>query len=89
MQTETDIKELLLAHLKRYPQMRAADAVKLLYQNEFAGGHLVGDKAKSLDRLKREYEALKSVPSQTGEEAFEDIGNGLCRMNLKRSGALG
>ena len=33
------MKEILLAHLKQYPQMQLQDVVKLLYQSEFGGGH--------------------------------------------------
>ena len=30
-------------HGTRYPQMEPRDAVKLAYQSEFAGGHLIRD----------------------------------------------
>ena len=52
------MKEILLAHLKQYPQMQLQDVVKLLYQSEFGGGHMITSPEKSLDRLKEEYKKL-------------------------------
>ena len=46
------MKEILLAHLKQYPQMQLQDVVKLLYQSEFGGGHMITSHEKSLERLK-------------------------------------
>ena len=53
------MKEILLAHLKQYPQMQLQDVVKLLYQSEFGGGHMITSPEKSLDRLKEEYKSFK------------------------------
>ena len=74
-----NIKKILLAHYARYPEMRIPDMVKLLYQNEYAGGHFIIDETDSLRRLREEYHGLSPVSSQ---QAFESIGNGLCRMYL-------
>lgn len=76
---------ILRAHARRYPLMEPTDAVKLIYQNEFGGGHLIRDAQSCLDYLRREYEA---VP-QTGEVLLEDIGNGLQRVNLRAMAAHG
>ena len=46
------MKKILLAHLKQYPQMQLQDVVKLLYQSEFGGGHMITSPEKSLDRKK-------------------------------------
>ena len=70
---ETIIKQ----HAARYPQMQPADAVKLLYQNEFGGGHLIKDEAACLDYLRREYE---NTPRQA--PCAEDLGNGIVRVYL-------
>lgn len=59
--------------------MRPQDAVKLIYQNEFGGGHLIKDRRQSLERLRTEYEAAASAPVR---EPVEDIGNGLVRVYL-------
>ena len=48
------MKEILLEHFHRYPQMQLQDAVKLLYQSEFGGGHMVTSPEKSLKSLEDE-----------------------------------
>ena len=37
------LQEVLLWHQQRYPRMQIQDLVKLVYQNEFAGGHMIAD----------------------------------------------
>ncbi|NLT96994.1 MAG: hypothetical protein GXW96_02355 [Christensenellaceae bacterium] len=80
------MKELMLRHFRRYPAMQIQDMVKLLHQSEFAGGHMIADAAESLRRLEEE---CRSLPPGTAAEAFEDIGDGLCRLHLSRLPALG
>ncbi len=73
------LSELLKEHSKKYKMMQPDDAIKLLYQNEFGGGHIITDAAASLSYLTREYESVMQT------EAFpfcEDIGNGLVRIYL-------
>ena len=48
------MKEILLEHFHRYPQMQLQDAVKLLYQSEFGGGHMITSPEKSLKSLEDE-----------------------------------
>ena len=36
-----ELERILKDHAARYPQMEAVDYLKLVYQNEFGGGHLV------------------------------------------------
>ena len=74
-----ELRTLLLEHAARYPQMRPTDAVKLIYQNEFGGGHLIRDEQACLQYLRREYNSIEkdlSLPRQ------ESIGNGIVRVNL-------
>lgn len=73
------LRGVLTAHAARYPAMRPQDAVKLLYQNEFGGGHLISDPAQSLRRLREEY---ASVPCDPAAPLSEDIGNGMVRVQL-------
>lgn len=73
------MKTILLAHAGRYPAMEPTDAVKLLYQNEFGGGHLIRDENAALGYLRREYAATPRDPAMPLTEA---IGNGLVRVNL-------
>ena len=73
------LRETLTAHAGRYPAMEPRDAVKLIYQNEFGGGHLVADPAGSLARLRAECAA---VPRDPAAPLAEDIGNGMVRIQL-------
>ena len=74
-----ELKAILITHAKRYPLMQPTDAVKLIYQNEFGGGHLIRDEEACLNYLRREYADLKKDPTAL---PFEDIGNGIVRVNL-------
>ena len=74
-----ELKSILIAHARRYPLMQPTDAVKLIYQNEFGGGHLIRDKQAVLNYLRREYE---SVEKDSAMPLYEDIGNGIVRVNL-------
>ena len=59
--------------------MQPRDAVKLIYQNEFGGGHLIRDEEACLNYLRREYATLEKDPTAA---LYEDIGNGIVRVNL-------
>ena len=74
-----ELKAILIAHAKRYPLMQPCDAVKLIYQNEFGGGHLIRDEQACLNYLRREYADLEKDPTVP---LYEDIGNGIVRVNL-------
>ena len=74
-----ELRAILIAHAKRYPLMQPTDAVKLIYQNEFGGGHLIRDEEACLNYLRREYADLEKNPTAP---LYEDIGNGIVRVNL-------
>ena len=74
-----ELKAILLAHAKRYPLMQPTDAVKLIYQNEFGGGHLIRDEQACLNYLRQEYASAEKDPTAA---LYEDIGNGIVRVNL-------
>ena len=74
------LKKVLKDHAVRYPGMQPQDAVKLIYQNEFGGGHLVRDEKRFFTHLYGEYDSLPFCPVQPRCEA---IGNGLVRVNLR------
>lgn len=80
------MESILLAHAARYPLMEPRDAVKLIYQNEFGGGHLIRDEEACLDYLRREY---ASLPQNPAVPLLEDIGNGIVRVNLAALDANG
>ena len=75
-----EIIEILKTQAIKYPKMTPQDAVKLIYQNEFGGGHLIRDKEFVLKRLLNEYEAAEKSKK---EEKYEEIGNNIIRVNLK------
>ena len=79
-------RDLLLAHAARYPLMEAADYAKLLYQNAFAGGHLIASPEKALEWLRREMDAL---PEGALSPLVEPIGGGLCRLYLAPARRMG
>ena len=74
-----ELRAILIAHAKRYPLMQPRDAVKLLYQNEFGGGHLIRDEEACLNYLRREYADLEKDATTP---LYEDIDNGIVRVNL-------
>ena len=74
-----ELRAVLIAHAKRYPLMQPRDAVKLIYQNEFGGGHLIREVEACLNYLRREYADLEKDPTAL---LYEDIGNGIVRVNL-------
>ena len=73
------LRQILLDHGGRYPLMEPTDAVKLIYQNEFGGGHLIQDEESCLNYLRREYESVMQSPDAT---LADDIGNGMYRIYL-------
>ena len=71
------MESILRQHAARYPLMEPTDAVKLLYQNEFGGGHLIADEAACLAYLRAEHGKTPASPYYA-----EDLGNGICRVYL-------
>lgn len=75
-----ELRQILRLHGQRYPLMQPTDAVKLIYQNEFGGGHLIKDPAAFFRYLSAEYEAVKGEPTN---EKYELLGNGVLRIHLR------
>ena len=74
-----ELELILKLHSGSYPKMQPVDAVKLIFQNEFGGGHLITDEAQCLQRLQQEYESVEKDPD---EIPWIGIGNGLIRVHL-------
>lgn len=74
-----ELENILQTHARRYSVMQPTDAVKLIYQNEFGGGHLIQDEQSCLNYLRREYASVEKDPAVP---LCEDIGNGIVRVNL-------
>ncbi len=77
---------MLLRQYDLYPRMQIQDIIKLIYQNEFAGGHMINNEDDSLRRLQDECRSLEQQhlcsKGKRSIEAFESIGNDLCRLHL-------
>lgn len=65
----------------KYPLSQPADMLKLLYQNEFACGHIVSDTIHSLEQISAEAATLSAETEKCN--FYEHIGNGLCRLYLR------
>ena len=79
MSNDAALLDVLKAHARRYPLMEPQDAVKLIYQNEFGGGHLISDPKMSLEWIEREF---GETTRELSESLLEDIGNGIVRVNF-------
>lgn len=80
------LEQILRAHAKKYPLMQPTDAVKLIYQNVFGGGHLIHDPAACRRMLRQEY---ANTPQAPGAPVLENIGNGMVRVMLCALGTSG
>lgn len=79
MTDRTELIKILSRHAEKYPLMQPCDAVKLIYQSEFLGGHMIKSPEQSLLRLTEEFESVKKTPDA---QLYEYIGNGVFRVNL-------
>lgn len=75
----TDLLSIITQHSEKYPKMQPCDAVKLIYQNEFGGEHLLGDFQSCFESIKNE---LDSIQKKDTAELSCDIGEDLSRLNL-------
>ena len=80
------LEQILCAHAKKYPLMQPTDAVKLIYQNVFGGGHLIRDLAACRRMLRQEY---ADTPQSPGAPLLEYIGNGMARVMLNAMSSSG
>ena len=74
-----ELEQILRQHAAKYPAMEPTDAVKLIYQNEFGGGHLIKDAQAATRYLQYEYDQTDRDPAVL---LWEEIGNGIVRVNL-------
>jgi len=79
------MREILLSHFARYPEMTPQDAVELVYQSAFGPGHLLTDLARARAFLHRE---LEETPARAGA-VYEPIGGGYARLHLAAAKADG
>ena len=79
MKTNNNLEEIMKYHLQKYPEMELSDMVKLIYQNEWGGGHLIEDANRSLLYIQEE---MRQSQLDIHSEFSEDIGNGVSRIYL-------
>ena len=75
---ESELKSLLRKQQTLYPESKLQDFVKLIFQNEFGGGHLIFNEEDSFIKLREEW--ANNDPCEN--RPFDDIGNGFSRLNL-------
>ena len=80
-----ELLRILDLHVQKYPQMTPRDLIKLIYQSEFGGGHLLSDFDRCSTRIQEEY---KATPQQN-VPLYEDIGFGFVRLQLQGLDASG
>ena len=76
---EKELKRILDHHVSKYPLMTAQDVVKLVFQGEYGGGHLLSDYDRCLAWIKKEYSETEQNVSC---DPYEDIGFGFVRLQL-------
>ncbi len=76
------LSDVIREHASRYPLMQPCDAVKLVYQSEFGGGHLISHPSDSMERLEREYQAVLQTHTASPSPYIESIGGGISRVHL-------
>jgi len=76
---QEELCRVLADHAERYPLMAPCDAVKLIFQNEFGGEHLICEPSATLAWLRAE---RASTPDDPTVPPVEDIGNGMVRVAL-------
>ena len=74
-----ELKNIILSHSEKYPEMEIADFVKLIYKNEFADSWISVKPEESLALIKREMMAAN--PAE-GTKLLFPVGKGLFRLDL-------
>lgn len=82
---DSELLDILRSHASRYPGLQPVDVIKLIYQNEFGGEHMLPSHSEFLLRLKAETAGL--APDSSLPET-ENIGNGRVRLMLASPGIL-
>lgn len=75
---------IVLGLLEKYPLSRPCDAVKLLYQRNFGGGHMIADADSATEYIRAERKNAGDAPYPC-----ENLGNGITRLYLSECNRLG
>jgi len=68
-----NIVNIIKLHLAKYPDMEIGDMVKLIYQSEFGGGHLIEIPLLSYEQILAEMESLPDLRGNICEDISERI----------------
>jgi uridine kinase len=79
------MRDILLLHAKKYPAMKAEDGVKLCYQSEFGGGHLLPSREACVESIREERASAALL--RPGSPLLEPVGGGLIRLHLNAEDA--
>ncbi len=69
-----------MLHAQKYPAMKAQDGVKLCYQSEFGGGHLMPSRETCEQGIREE--RASAIALKEGSPLMEAAGGGLYRLHL-------
>lgn len=85
-----DLEALIREHLRRHAGFGAEDLAKLLYQGVMGMDHLLADRERFLEELRREWESLEpvSLPDDVALERIHPSGP-IARLNLRPLKAAG
>lgn len=85
-----DLEALIREHLRRHVGLGAQDLAKLLYQGVMGMDHLLTDRERFLEGLRREWESLErvSLPDEVALERIHPSGP-TARLNLRPLKAAG
>ena len=78
MKRKKETRERLIKHFEKYPELRAEDIFKFIFQSSFGCEHLVSNESAALEYIKREYASL----SGGGEERVEKLDGDYSRVHL-------
>ncbi len=82
-------KDILKKHIDIYTEHKHEDMYKLIYQGEFAGGHIISDEKTHFSWLKKECESVKNQPLKPIELISKNYSriylNGLLKTPLRIS----
>lgn len=81
--------DVLCRHLREYPLMQPVDLIKLCYQAEFGGEHLIRDSNACLSYVKREYESMPVTDGSVPLCEILEPETGIARVNMAAMGRYG
>ncbi len=73
------MREILLEHIKQYPEMEIADLVKLIYQSELGAGHFAPSRKEAAELVRQE--RLSAITDGSLQEIVP-IGGGMARCDI-------